>query len=192
MIDNMYSVILCDAPWGYSDGKNRHGGVDRHYSTMSTQELMALPVSSLANENCALFLWATFPLLPTCISVMESWGFTYKTLAFSWLKTNKDGSPFFGGGHYTRANQEVCLLGVKGNVARMVQSRSVHSFIQSQRGRHSEKPNEVRERIVSLLGDVPRIELFARERVPGWSAFGDEVDGDIVLVDGRFEKRNVE
>lgn len=109
---------------------------------------------------------------------MEAWGFEYRTAAFVWIKKNrKNGGNFLGMGAYTRVNAEVCLLGTtRGTKARqVVKSHSVQQIVEALVERHSKKPAEVRERIVRLLGDVPRIELFARERVPGWDAWGNEV-----------------
>ena len=125
-----------------------------------------------------LFLWATGPLLPVAISVVEAFGFRYVNVAFTWIKLTRDGGkPSIGMGHYTRSNAEYCLLGVKGKPR--VESRSVHSVVMSPRREHSRKPNEVRDRIVELCGDVPRIELFARESVAGWDRYGFEApDGD--------------
>lgn len=128
--------------------------------------------------GATLFLWATFPTIGEALKVMDAWGFEYKGAAFVWVKTYaKSGKLFWGMGAYTRANAEVCLLGIsKGFKAKeRVKSHAVHQIVEDPVGRHSEKPDEVRRRIVDLLGDVPRIELFARERVDGWDAWGNEV-----------------
>lgn len=133
-------------------------------------------------KNCrggaALFLWATFPTISEALRVMDAWGFIYKGAAFVWVKTYaKSGKPFWGMGAYTRANAEVCLLGISKDfkAKEKIKSHAVHQIVAAPVGRHSEKPDEVRQRIVELLGDVPRIELFARERVDGWDAWGNEV-----------------
>lgn len=109
---------------------------------------------------------------------MEAWGFTYKTAAFVWIKKYKSGGNFYGMGAYTRANAEVCLLGVTPGfkAKELVKSHAVHQVIESPIQAHSVKPDEARHRIVELLGDVPRIELFARQRAPGWDAWGDELE----------------
>ena len=118
-------------------------------------------------------MWATFPMLREALEVIEAWGFTYKTVAFNWVKQNKTGAGLFWGlGNWTRSNSEICLLAVKGKPRRM--SASVHSVIFSPVQQHSRKPAEARDRIVELMGDLPRIELFAREAAPGWDAWGDE------------------
>lgn len=170
-----YSIIYADPPWSYKDKRDgRHGGVLAHYSTMSDPDIKALSVSSIANENCMLFLWVTFPKLQEGLDVIKAWGFKYKTLGFSWIKTNpKSGTPFFGIGYYTKSNCEVCLIGVKGKPIRI--SNSISSVVITPRERHSKKPDTVRDKIVQLCGDVPRIELFARESHEGWDCWGNEV-----------------
>ena len=154
----------------------------KHYETMSLDELKSLNVSDMSAKNAALFLWVTFPRLEQGLELMKAWGFTYKTLAFSWHKTNKSGGLFFGVGSYTKSNCEVCLLGTRGRVGikpdqdkLVVQSHRVSSALNSPIERHSKKPDIVRDRIVELFGDVSRIELFARERVHGWDAWGNQI-----------------
>jgi N6-adenosine-specific RNA methylase IME4 len=121
-----------------------------------------------------LFLWATFPKLQEALDVIKAWGFKYKTLGFSWIKTNpKSGTPFFGIGYYTKSNCEVCLIAVKGKPLRV--SNSVSSVLIEPRGRHSKKPDITRDKIIQLCGDVPRIELFARDTHDGWDCWGNEV-----------------
>ena len=171
-----YEIILCDPPWSYRVwGKKGVGRTaENHYPTMQIKDIQALPVAQLAAENCALFLWVTFPTLQEAFSVLDAWGFTYKTVAFVWVKQNKKTpSLFWGLGHWTRANAEVCLLAVKGNPKR--QSAAVHQVILSPVEEHSKKPDAVRERIVTLMGDLPRVELFARQTSPGWDVWGNEV-----------------
>lgn len=127
--------------------------------------------------GAACFMWATFPNIAEAIKVLEAWGFVYKTAAFVWVKTYaKSGRPFWGMGAYTRANAEVCLLGVSpGFKAReRIRSHRVHQVITAPFEGHSKKPDETRRRIVELLGDVPRLELFAMDRAPGWDAWGNE------------------
>jgi len=169
-----YKVIYADPPWNYRDKHRGHGGAEDHYATMTTDETCMLDVEDLVDRDALLFLWATFPNLPEALQVMHYWGFTYKTQAFTWIKTYpRNGKPVMGMGSYTRSNAEVCLLGLKGRKWNL--ARNVSSVIIAPRGQHSAKPPEVRERIVQLCGDVPRVELFARERVPGWDCWGLEV-----------------
>lgn len=175
-----FKVILADCPWFYKDRRNTHtkfsGGARKHYPLMRTSDICSIPISSIADKDCLLFLWATFPCLPDALEVMKSWGFRYSTVAFSWLKTNRrNGKPFFGIGYWTKSNTEICLLGIKGKPIKV--SNSVSQVVISPRMGHSCKPDEVRNRIVDLCGDVPRIELFSREICLGWSGWGLDYPG---------------
>ncbi|MCI9057187.1 MAG: adenine methyltransferase [Oscillospiraceae bacterium] len=172
-----YGVILADPPWAFRawSDKGKGRSAEQHYPTMRMEDIKALPVPSLAAEDCVLFLWATFPMLKEALEVIDVWGFTYKTVAFTWVKENRK-SPglFWGLGYWTRANAEVCLLATRGSPKR--QSAAVHQVILSPIEQHSKKPDAVRERIVALMGDVPRAELFARQETPGWDVWGNEVE----------------
>ena len=149
---------------------------------MSMEEIKKLPIRELADKNCVLFLWVTFPYLKEQIKLFDYWGFQYKTLGFSWLKQNpKNKKLFFGVGYYAKSNCEVCLMEIKGKMKPI--SNKVSSAILSPREEHSKKPDEVRDRIVQLFGDIPRIELFARQKTPGWDVWGNEVDSDIDLME---------
>ncbi len=181
-----YSIILADPPWSYNDKRDTHprmsGGATSHYSTMTLRGIcnLGIDLRPYLAENCMLFLWATFPNLTEALLVIKEWGFQYKTLGFSWIKTNKNnGKPFFGIGYYTKSNCEVCLIGVRGKPIK--NSDSVSSVIISPRLEHSVKPSEARDKIVELCGDLPRIELFARRKVDGWDCWGNEVESDIEL-----------
>ena len=122
-------------------------------------------------------MWVTFPMLQEGLEVIKSWWFEYKTLWFSWIKTNpKNWQPFFWVWYYAKSNCEVCLMATKGKVHPMVISNSVSSCIISPRWKHSQKPWEARDRIIQLFWDLPRIELFAREKTEGWDVFWNEVD----------------
>ncbi len=172
-----YNVILADPPWSFRAWSSKGMGrsAEQHYPTMRLEDIKALPVSDLAAGDCVLFLWATFPMLKEALEVIDTWGFTYKTVAFTWVKENRK-SPglFWGLGYWTRANAEVCLLATRGSPKR--QSAAVHQVILSPVERHSKKPDAVRERIVALMGDVTRVELFARQETPGWDVWGNEVE----------------
>lgn len=172
-----YNVILADPPWSFRSWSSKGMGrsAEQHYPTMRLEDIKALPVSDLAAGDCVLFLWATFPMLKEALEVIDTWGFTYKTVAFTWVKENRK-SPglFWGLGYWTRANAEVCLLATRGSPKR--QSAAVHQVILSPVERHSKKPDEVQERIVTLMGDVSRVELFARQETPGWDVWGNEVE----------------
>jgi N6-adenosine-specific RNA methylase IME4 len=179
-----YNIIYADPPWQfktYSDkGKGR--APEKHYNTMSKTDIQQLNISSISADNAVLFLWVTFPCLKEGLELIEKWGFAYKTCAFNWVKRNKRNTNtwFWGLGYWTRANSEICLLATKGNISRV--SKSVHQIIESPIEAHSKKPEETKSRIVQLMGDLPRIELFARQQTDGWDVWGNEVETDIVLI----------
>ncbi len=185
-MDKKYQIIYADPPWNYKDKRDTHprmsGGASSHYPTMNLVDIYNIGISlrSFLADDCMLFLWATFPNLTEALSVIKAWGFQYKTLGFSWIKTNKKNSkPFFGIGYYTKSNCEVCLIGVRGKPIKI--SDSISSVIISPRLQHSTKPPEVRDKIVELCGDIPRLELFSRSKVEGWDCWGNEVESDIEL-----------
>ena len=176
-----YNVIYADPSWAFRvwSDKGKERSADKHYSCMSLDDLKRMPMSSgensIAAADCALFMWATFPMLREALELIAAWGFEYKTIAFCWVKQNKNSDGIFKGmGYYTRSNAEICLLATRGRVLER-KSRSVSSVIISHIERHSKKPAETRDRIVELFGDLPRIELFARETAPGWDCWGNEV-----------------
>lgn len=172
-----YQIILADPPWSYRDkalaGKR---GAGCKYQVQEKDWIDNLPISDIADKDCILFLWVTMPKLNECWGLIEKWGFTYKTVAFTWVKKNKKSSSWFWGmGSWTRANAELCLLATKGKPKRI--NAGVHSVVDTPIEEHSKKPDEVKRRIVELVGDLPRIELFARQRTEGWDAMGFGIDG---------------
>ena len=172
-----YEVIYADPGWSYRDKANAgNRGACHKYLTSSNDYIASLPIDKISAENSTLFLWITMPKLSEVFEVISQWGFTYKTCAFTWVKRNKLADTWFWGlGNWTRANSELCLLATKGSPKRV--SKAVHSVIDTPIEEHSKKPDIVREKIVTLMGDVPRIELFARERADGWDALGVDIDG---------------
>lgn len=175
--NNRYSIIYADPPWAYQvwSDKGKGRSAENHYPTMSKADIQNLPIPRICEKDCVLFLWVTAPCLEQGLELIRAWGFTYKTVAFTWVKQNKKSDSFFTGmGYYTRANAEYCLLATKGKILER-KSRAVHSVVCTHIERHSKKPNEVRDRIVQLFGDIPRIELFAREYADGWYCWGNEV-----------------
>ena len=168
--------MYLDPPWQYRDkalAGNR--GAECKYPVLTIQQLKELPVPDIADTNCLLFMWITMPKLNKVFSLIESWEFAYKTAAFTWVKQNKKSDGWFWGmGRWTRANAELCLLATKGKPQRV--NAGVSSLIVSHLREHSQKPDEARDRIVQLVGDIPRIELFARRRFPGWYAWGNELE----------------
>ena len=177
-----YNIIYADPPWKrdrWSDKAQFRSG-EKHYPTMSIEELCAMPVEKIADKNCLLFMWVVGFELDGAIEVMRAWGFEYITIVFNWVKTNKDGSVWMGLGHWSRQGSEICLMGKRGKPKRF--SKSVMQVIISEKQKHSKKPDVVRERIVELAGDLPRVELFARSQTQGWDVFGNEVEGSIRLL----------
>lgn len=185
MPQKRYTVILADPAWAYRVWSNRGGGrsAESHYPTMPIQDICALPVAEIAAEDSALFLWVTYPNLSYAFEVITAWGYVYKTVAFTWVKRNRKSPGYFVGmGYWTRANAEICLLATRGHPKRI--SKSVRQIIDTPIEAHSKKPDETRIRIVELMGDVPRIELFARQKTPGWDVWGNEIESDITLIGG--------
>tara|TARA_R100001460_G_scaffold59107_3_gene98919 strand:- start:579 stop:1127 length:549 start_codon:yes stop_codon:yes gene_type:complete len=175
-----FQIIYADPPWTFKtySQKGKGRSPENHYSCMSIEQIKRLPVSNIASKDCVLFLWVTFPLLVQGLETIESWGFKYKTCGFNWVKRNKKSNSFFMGlGYWTRSNSELCLIATKGKPKRV--SASVHQIIDSRIESHSKKPDIVRSKIEQLLGDIPRIELFARQKTEGWSVWGDEIESDI-------------
>ena len=174
-----YSIIYADPPWGYNFPRTRKAK-NKDYALMKTNDICALPVKDLADENAVLFIWVIWNKLEDALKVIDAWGFTYKSCAFTWVKKNKkQDTLFWGMGMWTRQNSEVCLIATRGRPQR--KSARVHSVIDSKIQSHSEKPQEARKRIVDLCGDLPRIELFARTQTEGWDVYGNEVKNSITL-----------
>lgn len=172
-----YNIIYADPPWQYAD-KGCNGAAEKQYSTMNLDAIKALPVRDLAAEDAVLFMWVTWPFMPEGLEVIEAWGFTYKSIGFNWVKTNRSGvGAFFGLGRWTRGNAEPCLLATRGKPKRV--DAGVSQLVIEPLQGHSAKPPQVRDYIVRLMGDLPRVELFARSPTPGWHVWGNEVSCDI-------------
>ena len=174
-ISRKYEIIYADPPWNYKNNKEnlpKMGGVT--YKQMTDESLQEMNVKRICGRNCALFMWVTMPKLREGLELIKAWGFTYTTCAFVWVKQNpKNEGVYSGLGHWTNGNAELCLFAKKGKHKRV--EKNVKQIVISHRREHSRKPDEVRERIVRLLGDLPRIELFARETADGWDSMGDEI-----------------
>lgn len=180
---NHYRVIYADPPWTFATyshkGKGRNA--EAYYDCMSIPDIKALPVGDWAARDCVLLLWTTDPLLPTAFEVINTWGFTYKTVGFYWAKLNKSAAAaiytdrdfFTGLGFWTRANPELCLLATRGHPKR--RRADVRKLIISPRREHSRKPDEAYERIEALC-EGPYLEMFARSARPGWDRWGVERD----------------
>ena len=172
-----YNIIYADPPWTFKvwSEKGKGRSAEKHYITMNKNDIQSLPIKFISEKNAVLFLWVTFPCIEEGLELIKAWGFTYKTCAFTWVKQNKkNNSLFWGMGYYTRSNAEICLLATKGKPLERL-SHKVHSVILSPIEEHSKKPAIVRDKIVELFGNLPRIELFARQQVDGWDCWGNEV-----------------
>ena len=170
-----YGAILADPPWSWQarSPKGEGRSAKRHYPVMPLADIKALPVRRVAADDCAMFLWCIDSMLPQALEVIEAWGFTYKTVAFTWIKQNRASDGFFTGmGYWTRANPEMCLLATRGRPKRV--AHDVQQLVIAPRGRHSEKPAEVHKRIERLVAG-PYLELFARRPAEGWDVWGNEV-----------------
>lgn len=180
--DKKYNIIYADPPWQYRDkrtGKGKHnpngaGGAEKHYKTMKTDDICNLPIKDIAGDNCMLFLWTTAPMIFEAEKVIKAWGFDYKTFGFVWVKTTNDGKKVRGDGmgSYTVQNAEYCLIALKGKYWR--DNTGVKQMLMCPKREHSKKPDETRQRILDLCGDLPRIELFARQHADGWDCWGNE------------------
>lgn len=179
---------MIDPPWRYltRSAKGMGRSPDRHYETMSLDEIKALPVRDLAAKDCVLFMWVIDSHVELAMEVVKAWGFTYKTVGFYWAKQNQDRKTFFAGtGHWTRANpehvfeaylddeQEVerVFLNTIGRPKRLM--KDVRRLLIAPRREHSRKPDEIYPAIERLV-DGPYCELFARHHRPGWSSWGKE------------------
>ena len=179
-----YQIIYADPPWSYYNDSNAKPdcttvkGMRRPpYAVMSSANIKGLKVKDISAENCILFIWTTDYHLEKCLEVIKEWGFQYKTIGFVWNK-----KCCFMGAYTMKSGIELCLLATKGKgVHKLVKKHNVRSLIESARQKHSVKPIAVRNKIVELMGDLSRIELFAREKTTGWDVWGNEVISDIML-----------
>lgn len=181
----MYKAIYLDPPWRFKNwsigelSKRGEKWARRNgrspYPVMSPDDLKKLPIGDLGHKNSLMFMWATYPKLEEALELMTIYGYKFTTVGFTWVKFNPSGVGWhFGLGYYTHGNPEIVLLGKRGNGVKRV-DKGIPNLITWPRGQHSAKPPIVAEAIVSLLGDVPRCELFARRQVEGWDCWGNEV-----------------
>ena len=185
-MEKKYQIIYADPPWQYKVWSKKGNGrsAESHYRTMNIEDIINLKefINKISDKNCILFIWVTYPCLKEALKVIDAWGFKYKTCGFTWVKKNKKSDSWFCGmGYWTRANSELCLIATKGKVKRI--SKKVHQIIDTPIEQHSRKPAIVRDKIIELVGDLSKIELFAREKVPGWDAWGNEIESDIRMED---------
>jgi len=175
-MSSSYEIIYADPPWNYTATSNKIPSRKKDgqsYIAMRMIDIYNYDIPQ-TKKDAVLFIWATAPLLPEALYTIKSWGFEYKTVAFTWIKKNKkQDTNFWGMGSWTRSNPEYLLLATKGNPKAI--SHSVHSVIESKIQEHSKKPDEIRDKIVELCGDKLRIELFARCKTKGWDCVGDQL-----------------
>lgn len=178
LIDKKYKIIYADPPWYFKSysKKGEDRNATKHYPCMEFDDLLGLNINDIADVDCILFMWVIDPLLEKSFELFKAWDFKFKTVAFTWVKENKSKGFFTGMGYYTRANPEMCLLATKGHPKRI--SKSVKQLVVDVRREHSRKPDCVRDRIVELCGDLPRIELFARQDFThkGWDNWGNHFE----------------
>jgi N6-adenosine-specific RNA methylase IME4 len=180
---NKYRVIYADPPWkfgskeptGKTGGGTTYKPLEAVYPTVATEDMSAWDVGRIAYRDAALFMWATDAHLKDALKLYEAWGFRYVTVAFVWSKKTIKGKTVHNLAPWTLKNCELCLFGTRGHMTQYKQKNNIPQLVEAVRGRHSEKPEEVRRRIEELFGDVPRIELFARCHAPGWDCWGNEV-----------------
>ena len=185
-----YQIIYADPPWNfgnrmYSSNKvDHHREISRAYPVMKTLDICNLPVGTICDDNAACFMWVADAFIPDAIEVMKAWGFKYKTVAFVWQKKEKSGVQTCYMGQWTMKNCELVLFGTKGKMIQYLKSRKVRQLQEAIRERtvHSRKPQLIRDRIVEMFGDLPRIELFARQETEGWDCWGNELVADQPLL----------
>ena len=168
-----YNIIYADPPWKY---KESWGNGQVGYNTMTNQQIIDMPVADIAEEQAQLYLWVTNPFIAEGLEVYKSWGFDYKTL-ITWVKTYKDGTPEMGMGYYFRGCTEHIIFGVRGKM-KCINKTTKNMFMEVNPKKHSQKPQTFKEMIVKTSGDLPRIELFARNVglfKDGWDYWGDQV-----------------
>ena len=169
-----YQIIYADPPWEMG-AKSKNRVLLPKYAVMSSNDIIKIPIDSIADDNCALLLWTINAKIPDAIKLIEKMGFRYVGVAFCWVKTSqKTGKPNCRmAGNYTLQAVELCLLAIKGKMK--TEDRKVRQVLMHQRLFHSKKPNIIADEIVRLFGDLPRIELFARDKKQGWDVWGNEV-----------------
>ncbi len=172
-----FKIIYADPPWNFKTWSKKGRAKSPKYDLMNIKNIKNLPVRSISDKDCILFMWVIYPMLEDGLDTIKAWGFNYKTCGFNWVKKNKlKDSLFWGLGYWSRSNSELCLIATKGKPKRI--SKSVHQVVIDKIREHSRKPDCIRDRIVELCGDLPRIELFARQNFThkGWDNWGNELE----------------
>jgi len=171
--DKTYDIIYADPAWECPDDMNPTHGGQAPYSYMNLSDIQGLPVSDITADNALLFLWIRSPMLEEGIETGKAWGFKYITVGFVWDKHDNTA------GNYTLPQTELCLVFKHGKIPQPRGKRNVRQFLSCKRGRHSEKPKEIRHRITEMFPTQAKIELFARpdwtDYGMGWDFWGNEV-----------------
>lgn len=180
--ERKFNIIYCDPPWqfgskAYQDGNRKMLKLEEtQYETMTIEDIKGLPINEISDKDCICFMWVTDSHLKEGIEVLESWGFKYKTIAFNWIKKYASGETCVNFAPWTLKSWEICIVGIKGSMGKYKKVNNIRGLVEAERTKHSKKPIEVRNRIEQLFGDIPRIELFAREYSEDWFVWGNEVD----------------
>lgn len=178
--DKKYQVIYADPPWSFNSkktGGSMKSGALAQYDTMSIEDLKAMPVEAITTDDAILIMWYVGSQPQEALDLAKAWGFTVKNMnGFVWDKLTVKGNPVFGLGFYTRAGSESALIAIKGKAGNLIADHSVRAVRKAKVGAHSQKPAVFRDDIVQMCGDVPRLEMFARQSAQGWDCFGNEVD----------------
>ena len=178
-----YNIIYADPPWQFNSRIHQENrgfthSLEDHYDTMKDKDIKDLPVQDIADDDCILFMWVVDSHLKEGIEVIESWGFTYRTIGFTWVKEYPNTFPpqiCFNFSPYLLKSTEICLIGMKGKLKNIKDRDDVKGLCFEARTKHSEKPHEIRRRIETMCKDLPKIELFARKNFDAWDASGNEV-----------------
>jgi N6-adenosine-specific RNA methylase IME4 len=154
-MEKKYQIIYADPPWFYHyKASKKWGDAQVEYPVMKTKDICSLPVADITEDRAVCFMWATMPNLPEAFKVMEAWGFKYKTVAFVWVKTTSKGGYRSGTGYFTNSNAELVLIGTKGNNLER-KRKDIKQILATPIIGHSVKPQQIRERIEALYGDIP-------------------------------------
>lgn len=195
-----YNIIYLDPPWQFNNintGGSLSSGSANQYPVLTLDKLKALPINQMADDNCLLAMWWVASQPQEALDLLKAWGFTLKLMTgFVWVKLTKNEKLHFGMGFSTRAGSECCLFAVKGKPKRVNASiRSVElvdfeeETFAAKVEEHSTKPDIFRIRLVELMGDIPRLEIFAREKPLGWDVLGLDVDHkDIFESTSKYSK----
>jgi N6-adenosine-specific RNA methylase IME4 len=175
--DGMFELIYCDPPWRFAITEFENRAIENHYPTLSLDELIALPVSSIAADDCVLFMWSPAAKLEEALQLVNRWGFTYRSGGV-WVKNS------IGMGYYFRNQHEHLLIATKGSPPTPRPENRPASVIVAPRTQHSKKPDLVYEVLERMYPSLRKIELFARECRKGWAAWGNQIPSALVSAPG--------